>query len=146
VRDSTQIDYNAHKTEVKRIMGDLGIDYDNDDRIFEIINKTDICPEERRDEIEREAKFKDNILPLSAVTGEGVDNMLGVIDEFLSRKFKHLTYEIPVSDGKALAWLYQHGEVIETEEGGDFTKILVHIDPANQNRFEGLFPYAANQS
>ena len=150
VRDSTQNDYDAHKGEVIRIMGDLGIEYDNDDRVFEVINKIDICSDDRRDEIEREAKFKDNILPISAQTGDGVDNLIEVLDEFLSRKFKHLRYEIPVSDGRALAWLYQHGEVLEneegkTEEGADVSKILVHIDPANQNRFESSFNYEAQK-
>jgi GTP-binding protein HflX len=51
-----------------------------------------------------------------------------------------------MSDGKAIAWLYQHGEVLEAKEEGDITKILVHIDPANQNRFESSFPYEPHQS
>lgn len=144
VRDSTQNDFDVHKEEVIRIMGDLGIDYESDERIFEVINKLDICPEARRNEIERQAKFNDHILPISAQTGEGVDELLKVIDEFLSRNWNQITYDIPVSDGKALAWLYQHAEVLETKEGADATEIIVHIDPANQNRFEDLFPYEAD--
>jgi len=50
---------------------------------------------------------------------------------------------VPHNDGKAIAWLYQHAEVMENKEGEDAAEILVHIDPANQDRFEGLFPYAA---
>lgn len=142
VRDSTQTDYDQHKIDVMRIMKDLGIDYESDERIFEVINKIDICPEARRNEIERETHFDDHCLAVSAETGEGVDNLMVVIDEFLSRKFKHAQYDIPMSDGRALAWLYQHGEVLSTEEEGDSTKILVHIDPANKNRFESTFHYA----
>lgn len=145
VRDSTQNDYETHKADVMKIMNDLGNKYESDDRIFEIINKIDICPEERRDEILRDAKFHDQTLPISAQTGEGVDEMMEIIDEYLARNFTQITYEVPVKDGKALAWLYQHGDVIETEEGttkeGDVTKIIVHIDPANQNKFESMFPY-----
>jgi GTP-binding protein HflX len=145
VRDSTQNDYETHKADVMKIMNDLGIKYESDDRIFEVINKIDICPEERRDEILRDTKFHDQTLPISAQTGEGVDEMMEIIDEYLARNFTQITYEVPVKDGKALAWLYQHGDVIETEEGttkeGDVTKIIVHIDPANQNRFESMFPY-----
>jgi GTP-binding protein HflX len=151
VRDSTQNNYDVHRAEVIRIMGDLGIEYENDDRVFEVINKIDVCSDERHGEIERDAKFKDNILPISAQTNEGVDEMMEAIDDFLSRKFKHVQYSIPVSDGRALAWLYQHGEVIETEEaktkeGRDVTKILVHIDPVNQNRFESSFNYVPHES
>ena len=143
VRDSTQNDYEAHKADVIKIMHDLGIEYESDERIFEVINKIDACSEARRHEIERDAHFHDHILPISAQTGEGVDHLMQVVDEFLSRQFKHVEYEVPMSDGKAIAWLYQHGEVLETTEEGDTTKILVHIDPANQNRFESLFAYNA---
>lgn len=141
VRDSTQNNYAEHKAEVIRIMHDLGIEYEQDERVFEVINKIDICPESRRADILRDDKFNDQVIGISAVTGENVDTLLTAIDDFLSRKFKHITYDIPVSDGRALAWLYQHGEVIKTEEGGDVTKIFVHIDPANQNRFESTFHY-----
>jgi len=144
VRDSTQNDYDAHKEEVIRIIGDLGIDYETDERVFEVINKIDVCDEARRHEIEREGKFHDHILPISAQTGEGVENLMQVIDEFLSRNWSQLSYHIPASDGKALAWLYQHGEVLETKEDKDAMQIIVHIDPANQNRFENMFPYAAS--
>jgi GTP-binding protein HflX len=146
VRDSTQNDYDSHKEDVIKIMIDLGIDYESDERVFEIINKIDACSEARRNEIERESHFHDHVLPISAETGEGVDELLTLIDEFLSRKFKHISYELPMSDGKAIAWLYQHGEVLEAKEEGDITKILVHIDPANQNRFESSFPYEPHQS
>lgn len=143
VRDSTQSDYDAHKEEVSRIMGDLGIDYESDGRVFEVINKIDACDEARSNEIDRESKFHDHVLPVSAQTGEGVDHLMQVIDAFLSRNWNQLCYDIPATDGKALAWLYQHGEVLETKEDKDAMQIIVHIDPVNQNRFENLFPYAA---
>ena len=142
VRDSTQTDYDAHKQDVINIMRDLGIEYETDERIFEIINKIDICDEDRRDDILRDTKFHDNIIPISAQTGEGVDALLETVDDFLSRHSKSVTYALSLSDGKALAWLYQHGEVIEAKEHADANHILVHIDEANQNRFEGLFAYA----
>ena len=142
VRDSTQTDYNAHKRDVISIMKDLGIDYETDERIFEVINKIDACPEDRRDDILRDAKFHENIIPISAQTGEGTDKLLSIVDTFLARHSNAVTYALPMSDGKALAWLYQHAEVIDNEEKEDASHVLVHIDDANQNRFEGLFPYA----
>lgn len=146
VRDSTQNDYDKHKEEVSRIMRDLGIDYDQDERVFEVINKIDACSEARRNDIERQAKLNDRMLPISAATGEGTDRLLELVDQFLSRNWNQVLYTVSAADGKAIAWLYQHAEVLETKEGEDAMDILVHIDPANQNRFEGLFPYAANKS
>jgi len=144
VRDSTQTDYDKHKQDVISIMRDLGIDYESDERIFELVNKIDICSDARRDEVIRKASFDNHLLPVSAQTGEGVEHLLNVIDDFLSKHWSQLHYNIPLSDGKALAWLYQHAEVLETKQGADVTEIIVHIDPANQNRFESLFHYAAN--
>jgi GTP-binding protein HflX len=152
VRDSTQTDFDAHKEEVMRIMKDLGIDYENDDRVFEVINKIDICTGARRNEVIRQSKFNDQIIPISAATGEGIEELLQTIDDFLSRNWKELYFDIPPHDGKAIAWLYEHAEVLKTEKevkidgenNQDVTRLFVHIDPANQNRFERLFPYAAN--
>jgi GTP-binding protein HflX len=97
------------------IMGDLGIQYETDPRVFEVINKIDICDDDRRDEITRDVKFHDNVLAVSAQTGQGVDTLLSAIDEFLSRHAHAVTYELPLADGKALAWLYQHAEVIDAK-------------------------------
>jgi len=148
VRDSTQTDFDMHKQDVIKIMKDLGIEYESDERVFEVINKIDACPDARRNDVIRDTKFNEQVMPVSAQTGEGVDSLLETIDEFLSRNWKELYFDIPKTDGKAMAWLYQHGEVIKTEdkngEEGDSTRLFVHIDPANQNRFESLFPYVAN--
>lgn len=144
VRDSTQTDFNAHKDEVIRIMKDLGIEYETDERVLEVINKIDVCAEARRNEVIRQSKFDNQIISVSAITGEGVDGLLQSIDEFLSRHWKDVYFDILKHDGKAMAWLYQHAEVLKTEEGEDTTRIFVHIDPANQNRFESLFAYAAH--
>lgn len=146
LRDSTQTDYDAHKKDVVSIMKDLGIEYATDERIFEVINKIDVCSEDRCGEIEREAKFHENVIPVSAQTGEGVDRLLEEIDLFLSRHSLSVSYHLPLSDGKAMAWLYEHAEVIENNGEGDIAKVLVHIDGVNQNRFEGLFPYVPDGS
>ena len=144
VRDSTQKDYERHRKDVINILGDLGIHYEKDERIFEVINKIDMCEEGRKDSVLRDASFDPSIIPVSAITGEGVDQLLKKIDYLLSESYAERRFDIPMSDGKALAWLYEHSNVLKTEEKEDFISIFVHIDPANQNRFEGLFPYAAH--
>ena len=143
VRDTTQNDYDQHKEKVIEIMRDLGIEYESDERVFEVLNKIDACDDEKRAEIERQAKLNENVFAISAHENIGIEEMMQQIDTFLSRKFKMLSYTVPHNDGKAIAWLYQHAEVMENKEGEDAAEILVHIDPANQDRFEGLFPYAA---
>lgn len=145
IRDSTQTDYDSHKKDVMAIMNDLGISYETDERIFEVINKIDVCDEQRRNDVLRADNHNEKTLAISAQTGEGIDKLLEVVDDFLARHSKTISYNVPHSDGKALAWLYQHAEVMETKEGADFLNVIVHIDSENRNRFEGLFSYAANE-
>ena len=144
VRDSTQKDFEIHREDVISILKDLGIDYYNDERVYEVINKIDVCPEFRREETERRAILDDSIMPISAITGEGIDDLLESVDEALSRHHQEVCYKIPMSDGKALAWLYEHAQVLKKEDKKDMSHVFVHIDVANQNRFEGLFHYAAS--
>ena len=144
VRDTTQNDFDMHKEKVIEIMRDLGIEYESDERVFEVLNKIDACDESTKNEALRLAKRQDNIFAISAYDGFGVDDMMRDIDAFLSRKFKMVRYDVPNTDGRAISWLYQHAEVLENKEGEDAASLLVHIDPANRDRFEGLFPYAAD--
>lgn len=146
VRDTAQNDFDDHKHKVISIMKDLGINYEEDERIFEVNNKIDICKSSRKNEIERHAAFHDNIIPVSAETGEGIDDLIQKIDDFLARQHERIEYEVKIEDGKAIAWLYQHADVIDTKESDAVSKIIVNIDPANKNRFEGLFEYAGHST
>ncbi len=144
IRDSTQKDFEMHRKDVIRILHDLGINYETDERIFEVINKIDMCEEDRKDSVLRDSSFDPSIIPVSAITGEGVDQLLEKIDALLAESYVERRFDIPVSDGKAIAWLYEHANVLKAEEKKDFMSVFVHIDAANQNRFEGLFHYAAH--
>lgn len=146
VRDVTQPDFEAHKDDVKAIMGDLGIAYEEDERVFEIFNKMDACDPARRNDIERQAHFDERIIPVSAIEGTGIEALLVKIDEFLSRHNYGVQITVPLSNGKASAWLYQHADVIEVIETGDSQHFFVHTDEANHKRFKSLFPDVPTQS
>jgi GTP-binding protein HflX len=45
-------------------------------------------------------------------------------------------YVLPPSDGARLAWLYQHGEVLERADGEDGLRLRVRLLPADRARFE----------
>lgn len=85
-------------------------------------------------------------IPLSALTGEGCEHLLEVIDATLSDKLLG-TYEyvLPQKDGRAIAWLYANGQVMEHRE--THTDALnahykVRLSPANAARFVREFGYA----
>ena len=78
-------------------------------------------------------------VPVSAVTGQGVEDLLSVVDAELSRSQRVYEFVLPPGDGAAIAWLYRHGEVQRREDGDDRVSLTVALDPADRARFERRF-------
>ncbi|MFC4295170.1 GTPase HflX [Novosphingobium tardum] len=58
-------------------------------------------------------------VPVSALTGEGVDALLERIAGILTGEAKRYQFLVPASDGQRLAWLHAHGEVLSDEPSSD---------------------------
>jgi hypothetical protein len=85
--------------------------------------------------------FTRNPVAASAVTGEGVTNLLEAIEEMLQEKlYKQVSFALDSSNGKAQAWIYRHGLVDEVTQENDESLLLhVRMSPANIQRFAGEF-------
>lgn len=142
VRDVSSPDHPWQRQDVINVLSELGIDYDHDERIYEVLNKIDAVPHEELADFKRDAAFSDDrLFPVSAYTGEGIEPLLRQIAAHLSRSDVVYTYAIPASDGKAIAWLHKEGEVLaaESDEGNLLVKVKLSAD--NRGRFEARFPY-----
>jgi len=53
--------------------------------------------------------------------------------------------DIDAADGRLIAWLYDHGEVIERSDEGERMHLTVGLDPANLARLRRTFPEAASR-
>ena len=71
----------------------------------------------------------------SALTGEGCDSVLALIDRRLSARRRQVTVALELEEGEALAWLYSHGEVLDRRDEGLATEIDVKLSPADLERF-----------
>ena len=78
-------------------------------------------------------------IPVSAVTGQGVEDLLEAVDAELSRSRSVCDFVLPPDDGAAIAWLYRHGNVQRREDGDDGVSLTVSLDPADRARFERRF-------
>lgn len=146
VRDISLHDSGAQRQDVISVLTDLDIDYETDPRIIEVLNKIDALPPETQGDIRRDAKFERNKVALSALTGEGVDNLLAMIMEIVSQDRLTLTYAISPEDGEALAWLYSRTHVLDRQDKDKTITVTVDIDPADQGRFEDRFEYHAKKT
>lgn len=143
VRDITSEDTEEQRQDVISILQDLGIEYDDDPRIIEVLNKIDLL-EEHEDDIEeplRDRRLRNVKIPCSAQTGENTVFLLDSIEKILSRKRQVFTFKIPAHDGQKISWLYNHAHVLERyeEEGGSVQILKVDMDPSVLGRFEQIF-------
>ena len=145
VRDISNPATAQQKAEVEEILTDLGVIGEDAEPvpIIEAWNKWDLLADDER--LTREAIIAQGIpdrtvVPISAVTGEGVDALLDVLSDLLTGGAQVLDLTIPASDGQRLAWLHAHGEVLAETAGedGETLRVSVRLSPADLGRFTHL--------
>lgn len=147
VRDISQENTEAEKEDVVAILNSLGIDCEKDERVIEVLNKIDMLPEREQSALANRTKRQERVVAVSALTGEGLDRLLAVVDAHLGRDRQVLHVDISITDGKALAWLYSHGHVMERADDDEFAHVKVGLEPADVERFSTQFPaYTLNKS
>lgn len=147
VRDMSNPSADAQKTQVLRVLTDLGVIEGEGGTssipILEIWNKWDLLDEERAEELGDVAATNEDIVAVSAMTGEGVDDLLHKLGEMLTARASIHEFELAASDGRRIAWLHAHGEVLEEEEAGEGDdgprrRFIVRLNPKELGQFETL--------
>ncbi|WGD31388.1 GTPase HflX [Ancylobacter sp. WKF20] len=143
VRDMSHDDAMAQAADVEGVLGDLDIDPQDHHRLIEVWNKID-----RMSTDDRAALFNSAIrregderpIPVSALTGEGMDALLAAISQRLSRERVSLKIDLEASDGEGLSWLYRHTEVLErrSDEEGHL-HLAVRVTPDRADHIERRF-------
>jgi GTP-binding protein HflX len=141
VRDIAHPDTEAQRDDVLAVLTELGLDLDADDRLVEILNKIDRLPEEERRDLAWREEQRPELLPVSALTGEGAGRLLEFIDRRLSAGRAVVRFDIDLADGGALAWLYRSGEVLHRQDEGSVAHLEVGLDAGALARFETTYAY-----
>ena len=68
-------------------------------------------------------------------TGEGRKELLGAIDDKLSKDFSVVKLRVKVSEGKKIAWLYEHAQVMTSKNVNDVLHLEVKISAENLAKF-----------
>ena len=139
VRDISHDETEQQQKDVSLILANLfndsSLDTDNIPPIIEIFNKTDLLKKERYDYFQNIASRKENVIAVSALTGEGCLELLKKISEHILSEHVVLDIKIPLNDGAMLAWLYQNGDIIERRDGDQHFHISVCLSPTNHIRY-----------
>lgn len=134
VRDIAHPDSAAQKDDVEQVLGDLGVDAATPR--FEAWNKLDLLEPERRGELLAEAEKRDDVVAVSALTGEGIATLVDKVSGLLTQGHRRYTITLDPSDGAGAAWLHQHGDVVEHWMDDDRAVYEVRMAPKDHERFE----------
>ena len=134
VRDAAHPDSAAQRADVVTVLEDMvadgALDADWQSRTIEVLNKADLMggvdfvPE------------RNGAVAVSAITGEGLDALKAAIDQRIAAGMELADYDIAPQDGARLAWLYQHGEVVDRRDADAAVHVTVRLLPADRARFE----------
>ncbi len=149
VRDIANPDSLAQKRQVLEVLEELGLIEGEGATptvpIVEAWNKWDLLSPERADELAGQisAHPDEVIVPISAVTGLGCEQLLADVSKLLTSGARPHEFIVPVSDGQRLAWLHAHGEVVADHDGGEdergpLRRLTVRLEPRELGRFVRL--------
>jgi GTP-binding protein HflX len=119
VRDVSHADTEAQADDVNRVLNELGIDEVRRGQIIEVWNKLDRLAPEERQLREAQAQRKPSCVLVSALTGEGLGQLLVAIEDRLGAADAVYQIVLDSADGQGLAWLHDRGEVLERQDDPD---------------------------
>jgi GTP-binding protein HflX len=112
VRDVAHADSEAQAEDVASILADLGVTEATP--MIEVWNKIDLLDPARQGELSAAAARRDEVFAISAITGQGLDDLLAAVSERLSPPRFPSELDLPFEAGRLRAWLYAQG-VVEAE-------------------------------
>ena len=142
VRDISHDDSEAQLRDVEKVLSELDIAA-TDGRVIEIWNKLDRLDGAGRERVLNLAARQTSVrrpIPVSALTGEGIDRVVDAIEARLSESRLTLEVSIDPADGAGLSWLYRHSEVLVKDMRDDGRlAVTVRADPDNAARVRARF-------
>jgi GTP-binding protein HflX len=127
VRDAHHPDSEAQRNDVLNVLVDLGQDLPLDEGLIEALNKIDLLDPTTRHSLQRQKLSNSQSVALSAATGEGCDLLLGLIDRRLESDSRVVRLDVPLTDGKTLAWIYERGEVLGRRDDDEAAHISARL-------------------
>ncbi len=143
VRDVSHEDSDAQSRDVETVLEQLGIDTAQEQRVIEVWNKIDRLDEAGRAGLRNRADrsaAERRPVPVSALTGEGVETLLRTIEDRLSAGRILIGIDLDPADGAGMSWLHRHTEVLEKflDDGGRLA-MTVRVDPAKADAVRARF-------
>jgi GTP-binding protein HflX len=143
VRDMAHPESAAQRSDVLQVLRSLELgELADDGRLLEFWNKLDLLSLEDRAQVNSTADRQADAVGGSALTGEGIDALLALLDRRLSGAAHVLELELESADGERLAWLYRHGTVLERRDADGRMHLRVALPAVEHARLQRDLPGA----
>ena len=145
VRDIAHEESEEQKSDVMKVLQELGVKED-ERTIVEVLNKIDLLETDVRDALlgrNKAASRKSagvEEVAVSALTGQGLQDLLLLVDRLLGHAEKVMRITLDSADGASMAWVYENGRVIERRDTDKAIYLVVAGDDAIIDRFSARFP------
>jgi GTP-binding protein HflX len=137
VRDISHPDSDAQAQDVMKVLSELGLAPEHRETpMLTVFNKIDALDAEQRELLK--ARTGGDAIPVSALTGEGLDDLCAAMDIALRAGARVHRFVLPAADGKRLAWLHSHGDVVSEAYDEDGVTIEVRLSDKDRARFVAM--------
>ncbi len=134
IRDAAHPDSAAQRADVFAVLDSMvqegSLDADWPAHTIEVLNKADLLGGAGA------VQPRQGAVVVSAITREGIPDLLAAIDARIAAGMETAAYDLRPEDGAALAWLYQHGEVVARADEDEMIHVTVRLLPADRARFD----------
>ena len=140
VRDVAHPDREAQREDVEGVLAQLGAGPEDPEAppMIEAWNKIDLLHGAERDALLAEASRREDVVPLSALSGEGLDRLRQCMAEKLRSGAKLHEIRLPAGEGSKIAWLHARGDVVDQRTLDSEVHLKVRLSPENWARFQSL--------
>jgi GTP-binding protein HflX len=138
VRNMAHPDREAQREDVEDVLTSLGLGEEGAPPRIEAWNKIDLLSDGERARLAEEARRRENVVPISAVTGAGLDELRECMAAKLRSGEQVHQIRLPATAGSKIAWLHSRGEVLDQKLDHDELELSVRLSPDNWARFQAL--------
>ena len=135
VRDISHPETDAQANDVNDILEDLEISDDAKNDILEVWNKTDLLSNDDLNNAKNISNRADRIRTVSALTGDGLNDLLFQIDQNLKEITISEIVKLAITEGGRRAWLYKNNLVKNEKFNEHFFELSVTWTPKQAAQF-----------
>lgn len=136
VRDISHSQTEHQAEDVRTILAGLGVAEDTPS--IEVWNKIDLTSQDTHAALLAQAERSEDVHVISAITGEGLDALVGAIGGHLSDPIREMTMTLPYSEGRKRAWLFEQKVVVSEEAQEDGYFLELRWTDKQQKQFKDL--------